>query len=64
VAATVKLVSVNVTAIRGVGRRRTPAEELDALCHDFRAITLAAAVARLVLPRGDFALDEDLTAFL
>jgi len=45
-------------------RGRTPAEELHALRHDFGAVTLAAAVAGLVLATGDAAFDVSLAALL
>ena len=43
---------------------RTPAEELHALRHDFGALTLAAAIAGLLLATGDTAFDIDLAPFL
>src|SRR6266851_4246121 len=41
---------------------RAPAEELHALRHDFGAVTLATAVAGLVLATGDAAFDVSLAA--
>src|SRR5216683_3491651 len=43
---------------------RAPAEELHALRHDFGAVTLAAAVAGLVLVTGEAAFDVSLAARL
>src|SRR5260370_11681629 len=43
---------------------RAPAEELYALRHDFATMTLAAAVAGLVLATGDAAFDVSLAALL
>src|ERR1700740_1107851 len=43
---------------------RAPAEELHALRHDFGAVTLAAAVAGLVLATGDATFDISLAPFL
>src|SRR6266851_8847275 len=50
-------------AIVGAGGR-APAEELYALRHDFGAVTLAAAVAGLVLATGDAAFDVSLAPLL